>query len=200
MPVRLFRARPLTVALAALCLGTLAAPGVAWADPGGSSIDPDEARFRALFAKWKHQGANQHRPARPAWRLMIARPPAHVANVVVTSGVGMRMNPVLGRTMFHAGADLAAATGSPVRATADGGVARAGWAGGYGLLVTVRHGNGYETRYGHLSRVLVTPGEPVRRGQLLGYVGSTGRSTGPHLHYEIRRDGAVLDPLPYMKR
>jgi murein DD-endopeptidase MepM/ murein hydrolase activator NlpD len=123
---------------------------------------------------------------------------ARVAGIIVTSGMGMRVNPILGRRMFHAGTDLAASVGAPVRATADGDVARAGWAGGYGLLIVLHHQDGYETRYGHLSRVAVSEGEAVRKGQLIGYVGTTGRSTGPHLHYEIRHDGEAINPLPYL--
>lgn len=114
--------------------------------------------------------------------------------------MGMRVNPVTGRRMLHAGADLAAPWGVGVRATADGVVMRAGPAGSYGLLVAIRHSGGYETRYAHMSRILIVPGEAIRKGDLVGHVGSTGRSTGPHLHYEIRRLGRVIDPLPSMGR
>jgi len=112
----------------------------------------------------------------------------------------MRMNPVVGRVMFHAGADLAAPQGSPVRATATGVVERAGWSGGYGLLVALHHQDGYETRYAHLSQVSVETGQVIEKGQVIGFVGSTGRSTGPHLHYEVRRNGQVLDPLLFIRR
>lgn len=112
----------------------------------------------------------------------------------------MRVNPVVGRRMFHSGADLAARAGTSVRATADGVVGTAGWQGGYGLLVKLRHEGGYETRYGHMSRVIVMPGQVVTKGQVIGFVGSTGRSTGPHLHYEVRHNGKVDDPLRYMRR
>jgi murein DD-endopeptidase MepM/ murein hydrolase activator NlpD len=113
----------------------------------------------------------------------------------LTSGFGMRVNPVTGVYAEHAGIDLAAPIGTPIIATGDGVVGRAGWDGGYGLMVSVEHGGGIETRYGHMSRIAVTPGERVRTGEVIGFVGSTGRSTGPHLHYETRIDGHPVDPL-----
>lgn len=116
----------------------------------------------------------------------------------VTSFFGLRKNP-FGRGMeFHDGLDFAAPYGAPVYATGSGVVARAGWMGVYGLAVLLDHAEGYQSLYGHLSRLAVRPGERVERGQLLGYVGSTGRSTGPHLHYGIYRYGAPLDPRPYL--
>ncbi|MEO5604664.1 MAG: M23 family metallopeptidase [Novosphingobium sp.] len=111
----------------------------------------------------------------------------------------MRVNPVLGRRMLHAGADLRASSGTTIRATADGLVTHAGRAGGYGLLVTLLHQDGYETRYAHMSRILVAPGNRLRKGQMIGEVGSTGRSTGPHLHYEVRHHGRPMDPVPFMR-
>jgi murein DD-endopeptidase MepM/ murein hydrolase activator NlpD len=113
----------------------------------------------------------------------------------LTSGFGMRVNPVTGVYAEHAGIDLAAPAGTPIVATGDGVVGRAGWDGGYGLMVSVEHGGGIETRYGHMSQIAVTPGEQVRAGEVIGFVGSTGRSTGPHLHYETRIDGHPVDPL-----
>ena len=112
----------------------------------------------------------------------------------LTSGFGLRAHPLLGGRRAHAGIDLAARTGSPIVATSDGMVARADWAGGYGLLVALDHGGGVTTRYGHMSRLAVAPGQTVRKGEVIGYVGSTGRSTGPHLHYEVRVDGRAIDP------
>lgn len=112
----------------------------------------------------------------------------------ISSRYGRRLNPVTGVWAMHRGVDLAAPYGTPVFATSDGTVAKAGWLGGYGIMVVLRHGAGIETRYGHLSAVSVRPGTQVRQGQLVGYVGSTGRSTGPHLHYEIRRGGNAIDP------
>ena len=113
----------------------------------------------------------------------------------LTSGFGTRYHPTLGGQRFHAGVDLAAPTGTPVSATASGRVTRAGWAGGYGILVAIDHGGSRETRYAHLSALAVLPGETVKQGQVIGYVGSTGRSTGPHLHYETRVAGQPTNPL-----
>lgn len=180
-----------TLAIACLA-GTLCVP--AGAAPSG-----DEARLRALFDQWRK--AEQSRPDKPR-RPRYEAPPSGpaVRPRAVTSAMGMRVNPILGRRMLHAGADLSARTGMEVYATADGSVAYAGKAGGYGLLVRIRHQHGYETRYAHLSRVAVGAGAPVRKGQLIGQVGSTGRSTGPHLHYEVRRDGRPVDPLAFIAR
>lgn len=115
----------------------------------------------------------------------------------VSSGFGLRrLHPILRRVLPHNGIDYAAASGTPVRATADGVVSGAGVRGGYGNLVEIQHPNGYTTRYAHLSRVAagVRPGMPVRQGDLVGHVGMTGLATGPHLHYEVRRGGRPVDP------
>jgi murein DD-endopeptidase MepM/ murein hydrolase activator NlpD len=113
----------------------------------------------------------------------------------LTSGFGMRVNPVTGVYAEHAGIDLAAPAGTPIVATGDGVVGRAGWDGGYGLMVALEHGGGVETRYGHMSQIAVAPGEQVHRGEVIGYVGSTGRSTGSHVHYETRINGHPVNPL-----
>jgi len=112
----------------------------------------------------------------------------------LTSGFGIRQHPILGTLRAHNGVDLAATYGSPIVATASGVVSTAGWSGGYGLLVSLDHGSGLQTRYGHMSRVNVAPGQQVQKGDVIGYVGSTGMSTGPHLHYEIRINGQAINP------
>ena len=118
-----------------------------------------------------------------------------VAARAMTSGFGMRRHPILGTGRLHAGVDLAAGMGSPIVAPADGVVSTANWQGGYGLLVAIDHGGGLQTRYGHMSRLNVYPGQVVRRGDVIGNVGSTGLSTGPHLHYEMRRNGVAINPF-----
>jgi murein DD-endopeptidase MepM/ murein hydrolase activator NlpD len=118
-----------------------------------------------------------------------------IAAASLTSGFGMRYHPIHGGSRFHSGVDLAAPTGSPLKATLGGVVRAAGWSGGYGLLVTIAHGGGIETRYAHLSRLNVMAGQAIEQGDVIGYVGSTGNSTGPHVHYEVRSNGAPLDPL-----
>ena len=100
--------------------------------------------------------------------------------------------------MAGQGVDIAAEIGTPIVATADGVVTAAGWNGGYGNMVDVDHGGGIVTRYGHASAVAVTVGQQVRRGQTIAYVGSTGRSTGPHLHYEVRVNGQPVNPAGYL--
>lgn len=116
----------------------------------------------------------------------------------MTSGFGLRQHPILGTLRAHSGIDLAASYGSPIVATSDGMVDTANWAGGYGLLVALDHGGGLQTRYGHMSRLAVMPGQQVRKGEVIGYVGSTGRSTGPHLHYEIRVNGQAVNPASHL--
>ena len=113
----------------------------------------------------------------------------------LSGAFGWRTDPLHGSGRFHAGVDLAAPAGSPIRATSDGSVTSSGWAGGYGYMVVVSHGNGVETRYAHMSAVAVDVGRSVRQGDVIGLVGSTGRSTGPHVHYEVRIDGRAVDPL-----
>ena len=122
-----------------------------------------------------------------------------IGEVEFTSGFGVRSDPFLGRPAMHTGLDFRAAMGDPVRATANGKVVSAGWSGGYGRMVEIDHGNGLSTRYGHLSEIGVKIGDVVKIGQVIGEVGSTGRSTGPHLHYETRIDGEAVDPQKFLR-
>src|SRR6478609_3794108 len=122
-----------------------------------------------------------------------------IGEVEFTSGFGVRSDPFLGRPAMHTGLDFRAATGDPVRVTANGKVVSSGWMGGYGRMVEVDHGNGLSTRYGHLSEIHVRVGDVVKIGQVVGAVGSTGRSTGPHLHYETRIDGEAVDPQKFLR-
>ena len=113
----------------------------------------------------------------------------------ITSGFGMRVHPILRFARMHRGIDFGATRGSPVYAAADGQVSRAGWAGGYGRQVRLAHAGGLATSYSHLSGIVADGGAFVRKGQLIGYVGSSGLSTGPHLHYEVYRGGAAVNPM-----
>ncbi|ODT06280.1 MAG: hypothetical protein ABS58_12270 [Mesorhizobium sp. SCN 65-20] len=117
----------------------------------------------------------------------------------LSSAFGARRDPLIGTLALHSGADFRAPYGSPARATAAGTVVKAGWNGGYGRMVEIDHGGGFITRYAHLSKVLVKPNQSVVAGDQIGEIGSSGRSTGPHLHYEVRRDGAAVDPLSFIK-
>ena len=114
----------------------------------------------------------------------------------LASGFGYRIDPVYKTTKFHAGLDFAAPQGTPIYATADGTVTLAGNSGnGFGNHVVINHGYGYETLYGHMVRVKARNGQKIRRGEVIGWVGSTGKSTGPHLHYEVHKNGRELDPI-----
>jgi murein DD-endopeptidase MepM/ murein hydrolase activator NlpD len=115
-------------------------------------------------------------------------------------GFGERTDPFSGEGAMHTGVDISAPTGTPVRTTADGIVTFAGWSSGYGQLIIVDHGGGYETYYAHLSGFAVVDGQEVRRGEQIGAVGSTGRVTAPHLHYEVRIGGAPVNPHTYLAR
>lgn len=117
----------------------------------------------------------------------------------LTSRFGNRRDPFTRRSAFHSGIDYAAPTGTPVYAPADGVVTASGRAGGYGIRVEIDHPHGLSTRFAHLSRALVSRGTQVRAGDLIGRIGSTGRSTGPHLHYEVRRGSRAVDPMPFIR-
>ncbi len=115
----------------------------------------------------------------------------------VTSNFGRRVHPILRYVRFHAGIDFGAPYGSPIMAAASGQIVAAGWQGGYGRAVKISHGSGIETLYGHMSSVAVAAGQQVTAGQVIGYVGSSGFSTGPHLHYELHRGGTPIDPASF---
>ncbi|KHL24911.1 hypothetical protein PK98_13670 [Croceibacterium mercuriale] len=161
-----------------------------------------DAEFSELFASWQQSDAGRVSDstgfaAAPIQRVSVpSRIPLDAARM--SSDYGMRSHPVLGGRRRHSGVDLAAPTGTPVYAPADGLVSRADAWGSYGNYIALEHGGDLQTRFGHLSGFAVSAGERVSKGQLIGYVGSTGRSTGPHLHYEVRVAGEAVDPRPYM--
>ncbi|MGX8013879.1 M23 family metallopeptidase [Mesorhizobium sp. ORM8.1] len=130
-----------------------------------------------------------------ARKLPLTNPaPGHT----VTSPFGVRIDPILGTGALHTGMDFRAPIGMPAKVTAAGVVTRADWAGGYGRMVEVDHGGGFATRYGHLSEIDVVVGQKLAAGDVIGKTGSSGRSTGPHLHYEVRHDGEAVDPLRFL--
>jgi murein DD-endopeptidase MepM/ murein hydrolase activator NlpD len=116
----------------------------------------------------------------------------------VTSGFGWRNSPWGDGSEFHPGIDIANSMGTPIVATADGEVVKSEASGGYGNIVQIDHGNGITTIYGHNSRIIVNVGQSVKKGQVISYLGSTGRSTGPHVHYEVRVNGTAVDPTSFM--
>jgi len=119
---------------------------------------------------------------------------------IVVSSFGGRTDPFSGEGAFHTGIDLSVPTGTSVRVSADGVVSNAGWSGNYGRLIVVDHGNGLETYYGHLSQLMVVPGQEVRRGDVIALSGCSGRATGPHVHYEVRLRGTPINPYKYLGR
>lgn len=153
-----------------------------------------DAQFRTLFQSWKKLDTLQ-----PGISGAIAIPSVQpVQHLQFTSNFGIRSDPFRGTAAMHAGVDIPGPVGTPIYATADGIIAHAARQGGYGNMVEINHGKGIATRYGHLSKILVADGARVTRGQLIALMGSTGRSTGPHLHYEVRIDGHAVNPVPFL--
>lgn len=202
------RARHATALLAIAAFGIAAAP-VSAADvqtlqkgdklhaitpSAGITATASDDQFQSMFQSWQKQDA----VGQPSATMSV--PSARPLNTATfTSGFGVRSDPFRGQAAMHAGIDLAAPTGTAVYATADGVVDHASWEGGYGNMVEIDHGKGLASRFGHLSRILVHPGQTVHRGDMIALVGSTGRSTGPHLHYEVRLDGHAVNPIPYLQ-
>ncbi|MCW1383240.1 M23 family metallopeptidase [Novosphingobium sp. KCTC 2891] len=167
----------------------------------GVQADTGDQEFRRLFSSWQSLDGGISPAAQSRRSGVVSIPSLMPINSgrALSSGFGMRVHPVLGGLRAHKGIDLPATTGTPIYATADGVVGKADWFGGYGLYVQLEHGASLETRYGHMSRIAVAEGQHVRKGDVIGYVGSTGRSTGAHLHYEVRVAGEAVNPLPYMQ-
>ncbi len=175
----------------------MALAGLMFAAPAMAAESASDAQFSSLFSAWVKMEADTEQSAAKTKASIPSREP--VDNVTLTSSFGTRKDPFNGRARMHQGIDIPGPLGTPVYATADGVVQRSEWANGYGNLVEINHGNGLETRYGHLSKLIAQPNERVRRGQLIGLMGSTGRSTGSHLHYEVRIAGAAVNPTPYIE-
>jgi murein DD-endopeptidase MepM/ murein hydrolase activator NlpD len=153
-----------------------------------------DQQFRTLFQTWKKLDT-----ATTGGQGAIAIPSVQpVTKLQFTSNFGIRSDPFRGSAAMHAGVDIPGPVGTPIYATADGIIAHAERLGGYGNMVEINHGKGIATRYGHLSKILVSDGTRVQRGQLIALMGSTGRSTGPHLHYEVRIDGHAVNPIPFL--
>ena len=174
-----------------------AAAGVGGAgDPGDFLPDLPSMAERSAKLRRQLELVDEGLEERRVW--LSARPSSRPVKGVFTSGYGYREDPITGVHAFHRGIDLSAPAGNEVRATADGVVARAGKVGGFGRSVLVAHGFGYSTRYAHLSQIEVEPGQKVRRGDVLGSVGRSGRATGYHVHYEVHEDGRSRNPLEFI--
>ena len=166
-------------------------------DAAGAPVTTGDGdrQFQQLFASWERMDKVASGTATTTIAVPSRMP---LEGARLSSGYGMRNHPVLGGLRGHKGVDLAAPSGTPVYATADGYVSRADWFSSYGKYISIEHGAALQTRFAHLSDMVVSAGDKVKKGDLIGYVGSTGRSTGPHLHYEVRVDGVAVDPSPYM--
>lgn len=159
---------------------------------GKSFSGPFEAPFRNLIASWNRLDSLE--------RASLSIPAlVPVKSYRHSSGYGYRHDPFTGGGAFHNGVDLAGSHGEPVMAAAGGVITRAEWWGAYGQMVEIDHGRGLVTRYGHLSRIKARAGERVEPGTIIGHLGSTGRSTGPHLHYEVRYEDRALNPMAFLK-
>lgn len=167
-----------------------ARPGAVAELPNGSS-----AAFRERMMAWSAPSE----PAAPVLRIRQAQAPAATKSLPrLSSRFGYRRDPLQGTSRMHSGIDIPGPLGTPIQASASGFVRFAGTAGGYGRMVEIDHGNGLTTRYAHLSRILVQPYAPVARGETIALMGSTGRSTGSHLHFEVRAQGRAANPLAYL--
>ena len=166
-----------------------------------SALGSGDREFRQLFASWRSLDQGAATAVTTVAHSISGSIPSlmPVPTNRLTSAFGMRWHPVLGGRRPHMGVDLAGPVGTPVHATADGVIGRADWFSSYGLYVQIEHGGQLETRYGHMSRLNVAAGQIVHRGDVIGYIGTTGRTTGPHLHYEVRVDGVAVNPMPYMQ-
>ncbi|NPV29143.1 MAG: peptidoglycan DD-metalloendopeptidase family protein [Firmicutes bacterium] len=158
------------------------------------ALDELEATSRRLAQIIQQLQAKKPSPRRGTGRFIWPVP----GYSTVTSGYGMRFHPILHQSRMHTGIDIAAPTGAAVVASDDGTVIYTGWLGGYGQVVVIDHGGGYSTLYAHLSRIVAGNGSQVRQGETIGYVGSTGWSTGPHLHFEVRVNGEPQNPSGYL--
>lgn len=204
------KVRGMALVLAAAVMSA-ALPAAQAADAGDIGIDAPEQEFataeaanaaairadyeaRSIFRAWRQLDTGM--AATSAIAVPSRKP---IDAMKLSSAYGMRVHPVTGRLARHNGIDIPAPHGTPIYATADGIVGRAQRLGGYGLYVELEHGNNIQTRYGHMSSFIVTSGQRVKKGDIIGYVGSTGRSTGNHLHYEVRISGTPVNPLPFVE-
>ena len=162
-----------------------------------AKMTPDNAAFERQLLRISTARGHLDRLTRALATVPVRKPVP--GEIDTTSGFGMRVDPFLHIPAMHTGLDFRGETGEAIRATAAGTVTHTGWSGGYGKMVEIDHGNGLSTRYGHLSSIDVEVGQSVRSGQVVGRMGSTGRSTGPHLHYETRIDGEAVDPQRFLR-
>jgi murein DD-endopeptidase MepM/ murein hydrolase activator NlpD len=164
--------------------------------PIARQLDEGKDPFKEMIDRARHSMLQAERATKIVNSVPVRRP--MLGTLEISSGFGPRVDPFMRAMAQHSGLDFRGETGTPVYATARGKVSEAGWNGGYGNLVEIEHGFGLSTRYGHLSSITVEMGQTVEIGQMVGRIGSTGRSTGPHLHYETRIDGDATDPMRFL--
>lgn len=185
------RTRRLSIVAGLADSGRTGAGGPLAMDASASPLDERSAFLGSRLNAIENQFARRE-------VLVSSMPTVAPVRGLLNSGFGSRRDPITGQGAFHPGLDISTRRREPVLATASGTVIRSGWAGDYGKAVEIDHGNGYRTVYGHLDANLVREGQKVSRGERVGLVGSTGRSTGPHLHYEVRQGDRLLNPLEYI--
>ncbi|HXM79240.1 MAG TPA: M23 family metallopeptidase [Thermoanaerobaculia bacterium] len=185
------RTRRLAIVAGLAESGRTGAGGPLLSDLPWSSLDERSATVGSRLSALEGQFARRE-------TLVSSTPTVAPVRGLLNSGFGVRRDPFTGEGAFHAGLDISTLRNEPVLATASGIVVKSGWRGDYGKAVEIDHGTGYRTVYGHLATILVRDGQKVQRGERVGLVGSTGRSTGPHLHYEVRQGDRILNPLEYI--
>lgn len=185
------RTRRLAIVAGLAESGRTGAGGPLLSDLPWSSLDERSATVGSRLSALEGQFARRE-------TLVSSTPTVAPVRGLLNSGFGVRRDPFTGEGAFHAGLDISTLRNEPVLATASGVVVKSGWRGDYGKAVEIDHGTGYRTVYGHLATILVRDGQKVQRGERVGLVGSTGRSTGPHLHYEVRQGDRILNPLEYI--
>lgn len=191
------RTRDLAIAAGVESLGDGIEAGIGGGAPDEASfMDLPNIQARAALLDGALDTVEDRLEQRMRW--ISSTPAITPVRGILTSGFGYRADPMTHGRGNHQGIDIAAAYGLPVHASGDGLVLEAGEQGGLGKAVFIAHGYGLTTRYGHMSAITVRPGQRIKRGDVIGKVGNTGRSTGPHLHYEVRVDGEPLNPIGYM--
>ena len=185
------RTRRLAIVAGLAESGRTGAGGPLLSDLPAASLDERSASVGSRLSALEGQFARRE-------TLVSSTPTVAPVRGLLNSGFGARRDPFTGEGAFHAGLDISTLRHEPVLATASGVVVKSGWRGDYGKAVEIDHGTGYRTVYGHLATIFVRDGQKVQRGEKVGLVGSTGRSTGPHLHYEVRQGDRILNPLEYI--
>jgi murein DD-endopeptidase MepM/ murein hydrolase activator NlpD len=156
-----------------------------------AALGGGDSQYRSAFSTWSEMDRGEAAVSIPTLK--------PIENMRLSSDFGTRSDPFSGRRARHNGIDIPAPRGTPIYATADGVVGRAKWVSGYGNYVEIEHGANIQTRYGHMSGYAVVSGQKVKKGDIVGYVGSTGRSTGNHLHYEVRINGIPVNPMAFVQ-